>query len=216
MDAFDRLAGPADELLSRVDAILIRSGAPGDHPLWPLQRRLRALPGDALTTVAALAPAPLSAAGSAMRALSGQYAQLGGTPPEWRGPAAETFNAGWASLSAHVEHGLAGRLADTAAYAKALADWVSRTRRAVARTLAVVLGSAEAVAVAVGSGAEPVEVVRAAADIAARVLGTVADAYADADQMMAAWSGRLDELPFTPPTAVPTSFPGTGSLDVPL
>jgi hypothetical protein len=215
MDAFDRLAGPAHELLSRVDTILTRAGAPDDHPLWPLLRRLRALPGDALATIAALEPAPLSAAGSALRTISGQYAQPSGPLPGWRGPAAETFTARWASLSAHVEHGLAGRLADTAAYAEAVVDWVSQTRLAVACSLAVVLSSAEAVAVAVGSGAEPTEVGRAAADIAARVLGTIADAYAEADKMMADWSRRLGELPFTPPAAVPAASSGTGSLDVP-
>jgi hypothetical protein len=68
-------------------------------------------------------------------------------------------------------------------------------------------------AVTLGTGAEPGEVVRAAADIAARVLGTVAHAYAQADSVLGAWSGRLGELAFTPP-AVPAAAPG--SLDVPL
>jgi hypothetical protein len=174
------------------------------------------LPGDAVAAVSALEPAPLSAAGSALRTISGQYAQPSAPRPEWRGPAAETFTARWATLSAHVEHGLAGRLADTASYAEAVADWAGRTRLKLARTLAVVLSSAEAVAVAVGSGAESAEVVRAAADIAARVLGTIADAYAEADKVMAAWSGPLGELPFTPPAAVPLASGGTGTLDVPL
>jgi hypothetical protein len=215
MDPFDQLAGPAHELLSRVDTILTRAGAPDDHPLWPLLRGLRALPGDLVTAVAALEPAPLSAAGSALRTISRRYAQPS-APPEWRGAAAETFTARWASLSAHVEQSLAGRLADTAAYVDAVVDWVSRTRLAVARTLAVVLSSGEAVAVAVGSGAHPAEVARAAADIAARVLRTIADAYAEADELMAAWSERLGELPLTPPAALPAASPGTGSIDVPL
>jgi hypothetical protein len=214
MDALDRLAGPAQELLSRVDTTLARAGAPSDHPLWPLLRQLRVLPGDAVATVAALKPAPLSAAGLALRTLSRQYAQPRVTPPSWTGPAAEAFTARWASLSAHVEHGLAGRLAETACYAEEVADWVSRTRLAVARTLAVVLTSAEAVAV--GSGAESAEVVRAAADIATRVLGTIAHAYAQADALVAVWSGPLGDLPFRPPPSVPATSSGTGSIDVPL
>jgi hypothetical protein len=218
MDALDRLAGPAHDLLSRVDATLSRTGAPADHPLWPLLGRLRGLPGEAVATVAALRPAPLSAAGSDLRTLSGQYAQRparpGGTAGDWRGPAAAAFTTRWAGLCAHVEHGLAGRLTDSAGYAEAVADWIGRTRLAVARTLALVMTSAEAVAVAYE--ADPAQVARAAADIAARVLGTVADAYAQADALVAEWSDRLAELPFTPPPAVPAAPTGTGTVDVPL
>jgi hypothetical protein len=214
MDALDRLAGPALELLSRVDATLARAGAPRDHPLWPLLRRLRVLPADAVAAVVAVKPAPLSAAGPALRTLSRQYAQPRATPPDWKGPAARAFTARWASLSAHVEHGLAGRLAETASYADEVADWVSRTRLAVAGTLAVVLSSTEAVAI--GSGAESAEVARAAADIASRVLGTIAHAYAQADALVAVWSGPLGELPFTPPPPMPAASSGTGAIDVPL
>jgi hypothetical protein len=211
MDALDRLAEPAQELLSRVDDTLIRGGAPDDHPLWPLLRRLRVLPGDAVAAVSALRPAPLAATGPALRTLSGEYAQPQ-APPDWHGPAAEAFSARWTTLSAYVEQGLAERLAATAAYAEAVADWLGRTRLAVARTLATVMTSAQAVTL--GTGAEPGQVVRAAADIAARVLGTLADAYAQADQLLEAWSGQLGELPLTPSPAVPVARPR--SLDVPL
>ena len=212
MDALDRLAGPALELLSRVDATLTRSGAPDGHPLWPLLRRLRVLPGDAVAAVAALRPAPLAAAGPALRALSGQYAQPHATPPDWQGPAAAAFTARWTTLSGYVGDGLAERLADTASYAQAVADWVGRTRLAVARTVATAMASEQALTL--GTDAEPGEAVRAAADIAARVLGTVADAYAQADMLLEAWSGRLGELPFTPPPAAPAGHPG--SVDVTL
>jgi hypothetical protein len=212
MDALDRLAGPANDLLSRVDDALSRAGAPADHPLWPLLRRLKVLPGDAVAAVTALRPAAIADAGPALRALSGEYAQPHATPPDWQGPTAEAFTAGWTTLSAYVEQGLAERLAETASYAEAVADWLARTRLAVARTLATVMASAEAVTVQ--TGAEPGEVVRAAADIAARVLGAVADAYAQADPLLATWSGRLGELPFMPPYAVPAGASGT--LDVSL
>jgi hypothetical protein len=216
MDALDRLAGPAHDLLSRVDGMLAWAGAPDDHPLWPLLRRLRVLPGDAVAAVAALHAAPLAAAGSALRTLSNQYAQPAATPSvsrgmaAWQGPAADAFSARWTTLSAYVEQGLAGRMADTAGYAEAVADWVSRTRLAVARTLAAIMTSAEAVTLR--TGAEPGQVVRAAADIAARVLGAVADGYAQADLLLETWAGRLGELDFTPASAAAVS----GALDVPL
>ncbi|MBX6357234.1 MAG: hypothetical protein IRZ05_15460 [Micromonosporaceae bacterium] len=211
MDALDQLAGPAHDLLSRVDDVLARAGVPPDHPLGPLLRRLRALPGAAVSAVAALRPGPLAAAGSALRALSGQYAQPAVSAPDWRGPAAEAFRARWAALGAYVEQGLAHRLAETAAYAEEVAGWVTRTRLATARALATVMTSAEAVALA--TGVEPVEAASAAAEIARRVLGTVADAYAEADLLLQAWSGRLAELPFPLPAAAP---PTSGVLDVPL
>jgi hypothetical protein len=221
MDALDRLAGPAQELLSRVDATLRRTGAPADHPLWPLLDRLRGLPTGALATVAALRPAPLSAAGSQLRALSRQYAEWGyrpaGSDEGWRGPAAEAFTARWVGLCAYVGHGLAGRLADSAEHAETVADWMGRTRLALARTLALVMASAEAVTVTVtvATGADPAQAARAAADIAARVLGTVADAYAQADALLAEWPDRLAELPLTPPPVPPVPA-GTGSLEAPL
>jgi hypothetical protein len=215
MDALDRLAEPARPLLSNVDNVLVRTGAPGDHPIWPLLRRLRVLPGDAVAAVAALGPAPLAAAGPALRALSGEYAQPQATLPAWQGPAAEAFAARWTTLSAYVEQGLAERLADTAGYAEAVADWVSRTRLALARALAAVMTSAQAVTL--GTCTEPGQVVRAAADIASHVLGTVADAYAEADLLRESWSGRLNELPFAPPpTAPPPTAAVSGVLDVPL
>jgi hypothetical protein len=212
MDALDRLAGPARDLLSRVDAALARTGAPPDHPLWPLVRRLGVLPGDAVAAVAALRPGPLAGAGPALRALSSQYAQPGGTPPPWHGPAAEAFTAGWTALSGYVEEGLAGRLADTACYAEAVVGWIGRTRLAVARALAAVMTSAEAVTM--GSGGEPTQMPRAAADIAARVLGAVADAYAQADALLATWPGRLGELPFRSLPAGPVAPGEAGPLDV--
>ena len=137
MDALDRLAGPAHDLLSRVDDMLTRAGAPDDHPLWPLLRRLRVLPGDAVAAVAALHPAPLAATGSALRTLSSQYAQrpVRRDLDAWQGPAAEAFAARWTTLSVYVEQGLAGRMADTAAYAEAVADWAGRTNHDLSRSI---------------------------------------------------------------------------------
>ena len=191
-DFLDRLAEPAEDLLSKVDAVLVRVGAPADHPLVPLLRHLGALPGEAVAAVTTLGVQPLSATGPALRNISHSYARVRVTAPDWHGRAADAFTNHLTALSAHVEHNLSGRLAGTACFADAVADWAGRTRRAVAGTLATVLASAEAVTVV--CGAEPDQLARAAADIAARVLGTVADAYAEGEALLVAWSGKLDEL----------------------
>lgn len=199
MDALDRIVGAGLDLLSRVDSVLARFGAPEHHPVWPLLRRLGVLPGDAVGAVAALRPASLAGVGPDLRLLSREYAEL----PilrrlEWQGQAADAFGARWTAFSAHLTgetDSLASRLIDTARYAEAVADWADRTRLAVARTLAAVLTSAEAVTVITGTDLVPL----AAADIAARVLGAVADAYDEAEELLAGWPGLLDELTVEPP-----------------
>lgn len=213
MDALDRLAGPAHELLVKVDDALAHAGAPAVHPLWPLVRRIRVLPAEAVTAVAALDPAPLLATAESLRSVSGQCARVRVPSPDWQGPAAESFTAHWAALSAYVEQGLADRLVDTASFAEAVAAWMGRTRLAVARTIATVLGSAEAVTIECGGDAGRVS--RAAADIGVWVLATVAGAYAEAEELLAQWSGRLGELPFTP-SPLPAVPPITGSIGVAL
>ncbi len=136
MDALDRLAGPARDLLAKVDDSLARTGAPADHPLWPLLRHLRVLPGDAVGAVAGLDPASVDAMGPPLRTLSDRYSQSSTPPLDWHGPAAQAFNDHWRTLSAFVEQGLSGRLADTASFAEAVAAWMRRTRMSVARMLA--------------------------------------------------------------------------------
>lgn len=234
-DALDQLAGPAHGLLARVDAVLCRAGAPAGHPVWPLLRRLGALPGPAAGAVAALRAAPLCTAGRALHTLAGQYGQLPGPPPGrptpagagWQGPAADAYAAHWSALSTHLAgpgaDSLAGRLAATAGYLQALADWVDRARAALARTLATVMTSAQAVEVVTGAADPPVPAVaRAAADIAARVLATVADMYAEADQVRVDWSGRLGELPLPrsgrsgPAPAAGAASRPPGTIDVTL
>lgn len=215
MDLLDRVAEPAEDLLVKVDGVLIHAGTPDDHPLVPLLRRLRALPGEAVAAVAMLRPVPLAAAVPELRNLSNLYAQTQVVAPDWHGPAADEFTGHWASLSAHIEHDLAGRLAGTALFAEALADWAGRTRSAVAHTLATVLASAEAVTVV--CGAEPDQVTGAAADIAARVLGTVADAYAEAETLLVDWSGQLGEFGSlsSAPGCTSPSVPGCTSPSAP-
>lgn len=214
MDALDRLATPAADLLARVDSALALAGAPDDHPVWPLLRRMRALPGEAFTAFAAVSPAALAAAGAVLRQVCAQYARPGATgpaEPAWRGAGADSFAAQWHALRTHLDVGLAERLRSTVSYVDAVEDWTRDTRGALARTLVVVLTSAEAVSVRTAgsavernwpaSGAVPPEVARAAADIAARVLETLAEAYDRGEALLGEWAGRLDEVAYLAPAA---------------
>ncbi|MFY1705571.1 hypothetical protein ACN28G_28300 [Micromonospora sp. WMMA1923] len=152
MDALDRLAEPGLDLLRRVDTLLA-GGAPEGHPVWPLLRRLQVLPAEAVRGFLDLHPAPLTTAGDEVRRLIRSYDQACAPltdPVAWSGPAAASYGQARAALLRHLDEGpesLIGRLESTAGYADALADWVERSRIALARTLAEVLGSTEAVTV---------------------------------------------------------------------
>jgi hypothetical protein len=225
MDPLDHLAGPAADLLSRVDQSLAIAGAPDGHPIWPLLRRLRTLPGAAVEAVAALRPAPFADAGHAVRGLLPEYddaaAALAGGG-SWAGAGADAYAAQRAALEAHLTGGpesLSGRLDATAGYADALADWVDHSRDALARTLGEVLTSAEAVAMVTAAPGGPLAPggavapgspvgrgsassqggVLAAAEIGARVLGAVAEAYDRGEELRQHWSPSLAELAFRPP-----------------
>lgn len=207
----DRVAAPAADLLGRVDVVLASAGAPADHPLWPLLRRLRALPGDAVGAIAATTSAPLAAAGSVLRATPDGYVRRGASLPDsghWHGAAADSFAAQWTALRAHLVGDLADRAAATVSYVDALAGWLDDLRAALARTLAVVLGSAEAARVRTASVLSP-EVSLAAADIAVRVLETLAVASDRGEEIMAEWAPRLAEGVYRAPTGSPPDLDST-------
>lgn len=201
MDALDQLAGPGADLLGRVDDLLARAGAPDDHRIWPLLRRLRVLPGDAVRAVTALRPAPLASAGHAVRNLIREYDDAGEALTDgdsWRGAAADAFAAHRTALASHLTDGpdsLTGRLDATAGYAQAVADWAADSRAALARTLVGVLVSAEAVTV-VTADLPGDRSARAAAEIGARVLASVAGAYDAGERLLARWAPSLAELPY--------------------
>jgi hypothetical protein len=205
MEPLDELSPPAADLLARVDDLLGRVGAPEQHPVWPLLRRVRVLPGEAVAGVAALRPAPLAATGAAVRTLAGGYADASATLARatggWEGPAAEAYAAHRGDLRARVD--VAGqRLVAVAERVDAAASWVYAARQRLSVALAEVLGSAEAVAVVRGDADAPV----AAADIAARVLGAVDELAADADRLGFDERGALPVRRRRPPP-VPPSVP---------
>ncbi|NES13231.1 MULTISPECIES: hypothetical protein [Micromonospora] len=201
MDALDRLAEPGLDLLTRVDTLLA-AGAPEGHRLWPLLRRLQVLPGEAVGQFLELHPAPLADAGHAVRQLVRGYddaCALLADPVAWSGPAASAYDEARGALLRHLDEGpesLVGRLESTAGYADALADWVEGSRLALARALADVLRSAEAVTVhaATRPGVDAGQAAGlAAAEIAARVLGVIGVAYDGAENLLRQWAPNLAE-----------------------
>ena len=201
MDVLDRLAEPGLDLLARVDTLLA-AGAPEGHRLWPLLRRMQVLPGDAVRQFLDLHPAPLATAGDAVRRLVRGYDDASAAlsdPVAWSGPAAAAYDEARAALLRHLDEGpesLVGRLESTAGYADALADWVQGSRLALARALADVLGSAEAVTVHATTrspGGEGSAGAVAAAEIAARVLAVLGVAYDGAETLLRQWSPSLAE-----------------------
>lgn len=216
MDALDRVIAPATELLASVDEQLVDGGVPDHHPIWPLLRRLHALPGDAVAWVAGLRPTPLAVAAEEVHALSGEYTEAHATlagGSGWQGSAANAFHTRRAALARQLADGpesLTGRLTATADYAQALAVWVADGRIALARTLAEVLGSAEAVTVLAGTADTPAGPtatvpsrprsvtspgsVLAAATIGARVLATVAELHTAGEALLRRWAPTLARL----------------------
>jgi hypothetical protein len=233
-DALDQLAPAARPLLHRVDTALAESGAPADDPVWPLLRRVRAAPSEAVAAVAGWRAAPLEAVADPLRALARRYGEaLDGLPaqPPWEGAGAVAYGVQWSVLRGHVTgagpDSMVGRLRESAAYADEVADWVRRSRRAVAVALADVLGSAEAVTLvtALGSAALPAAVAGipaagtpaagtpAAARIAAHLLEPVAAACDEGRRLHDEWRAKLGEVPLSRPSAggapdgAPTGIP---------
>ncbi|SBT54054.1 hypothetical protein [Micromonospora narathiwatensis] len=200
MDALDRLAEPGLDLLARVDTLLA-AGAPEGHRLWPLLRRMQVLPGAAVREFLDLHPAPLADAGHAVRRLTRGYddaCTLLADPVAWSGPAASAYDEARTTLLRHLDEGpesLVGRLESTAGYADALADWVEGSRLALARALADVLRSAEAVTVcaATAAGRDDRAGALAAAEIATRVLAVLGVAYDGAETLLRQWAPSLAE-----------------------
>jgi hypothetical protein len=217
MDALARLEPVAHDLLRRVDGSLVTLGAPPEHPVWPLLRRLGATPADALAFFAGVDEGPVRATAASLRDRAEAYeAAEVPTAEPWRGTAGETFGAYAADLRGHLaggsgrgEESMAARLRATATCVDDIADWCRRSREGLARALADILVSAQAVTVRshpdlVGLAAVrvPVAAVTAAADIGARVLAAAAEAVADGEALDRRWQPGLQELAFRP-TAVP-------------
>jgi ABC-type transporter Mla subunit MlaD len=159
MDLLDQIHPASRDLLDRVDATLLAAGAPDDHRIWPLLRRVGALPGEVTGQLAATTPEGLAAAAVPLRERADGYqASVASVPAvaAWRGPAAEGFAAQWSTLSGHLagdDETMAGRLRDTVRFLDDVTGWLTRARRELAGALAECLGSAQAAVVRALPGA---------------------------------------------------------------
>ncbi|MCU7724183.1 hypothetical protein ODJ79_10700 [Actinoplanes sp. KI2] len=183
-DRLDEVLAVAAPLLAQVDAALADQGAPADHEVWRQLRRVRLLPGDAARAVASLRPAEFDEAAGLLRAdarACAEVAQELPAPGQWDGEAAEAY----VELRERVADRLSGdgesldeRLEASADLAEALIDWMVRSRAELALALAGMLASGDAVALTAAD--DPL----AAAALAAQVLRTVAESYAEADDLL--------------------------------
>jgi len=228
MDTLAWVEEPGRDLLARVDAVLAASGAPADHPIWPLLRRVGALPGDVLQAFCALAPDRLVAAGERVRVRAETYAEeradlaaaVGAT--DWTGIAASAFEQRWAALAEHLggtaapdASSLAGRLAATASYVDDVAAWMRGAREDLAHEVATALGSQEAVRLRVetpGGGSGPAA---SAATIGVAVLAVADRQSGVAEEVAERWAARLAELRFRPPV-VPVTGRAAGTTQASL
>ncbi len=191
-DRLDGVLGAAVPLLKRVDDVLAATGAPPDHPLWPSLRRVRLLPWDAVQTVAALRPQSLAEAAPELRADARTCADIADTlppPAGWSGDAADAYDGARKRTAGHLSGGVDSieeRLEATADLADALAEWMRQARGDLATTLAEVLSSAEGLSLTSDAAVDPAAVreARAAAEVAVRVLTTVADSYDAARELL--------------------------------
>jgi hypothetical protein len=191
MDRLDEVLGACGALLDRVDDLLETAGAPDGHAVWHELRRVRLLPGDAARAVAGLRPGALEDAAGELRAGARACAAAAAELPpagDWTGEAADTYETARRRVADRLsgdDESLDERLEATADLAQALTDWMTKTRLDLAGALAGVLASGEALTLAAGLGAPPTEAeTGAAAAVATRVLRTIADNYADADDLL--------------------------------
>jgi hypothetical protein len=201
MDRLDELLDAAGPLLRRVDDILARAGAPADHRVWTELRRVRLLPTDAARSVAALRPGDLAGAGPQLRAHAGAYGTVAAGlpgPGDWSGAAADAYDDARRRIASRLSgeaDSLDERLAASADLAEALADWMRSARADLARALAAALGSAEAVTLSAAPDPPGRPQVLAAAETAAHVLRTVADACDRAEDLLYASTALEAETP---------------------
>jgi hypothetical protein len=229
MDALARLAPVARPLLRQVDNALATLGAPAEHPVWGLLRRVGATPADAVSFFADLEPGRLRAAADQLRSQADDYAAA--TVPShlsgWEGATAQVYATQAAGQAAHLHIGLVEQLRSSASYVDAVADWYAGARDELAHCLADVLGSRQAITVrsqaALGGGLAEVmrdrnaastgdgltTAVRAAADIGVAVLGVAEDAVTRGGELHRRWAPELSELNYRAPVHTEPMSDGT-------
>jgi hypothetical protein len=201
VDALDRIAEPAADLLHRVDSALAHHGAPAGHQVWPLLRWVGALPGPAVQAIVGLRATQLS--GHDVRGLADRLveavASVDGVGVRWEGDAGAAFAGQWEAHRRHLvdpDASLSARLDDLGAYLEDVEGWIVESRVSLAMRLALVMRSAEAVNVV--TAADPLGVGLAAATIGASVLEEIDEICKAGEELRDAWESRLALLPFRP------------------
>jgi len=240
MDALTRLEPVARPLLHEVDTVLANLGAPPEHRIWTLMRHVGATPVGAVAYFGDIEPDHFWALASALRTQAEAYlAAVVPASVPWQGAAGEAYAAEASALLDHLSGGGGGvdiggiggaetmvaRIEATASYVDDVADWFERSRWRLARVLAEILSSAQAVAVrscpalaggveelarerggAAGGGSSGVGAVSAAADIGADVLELAAECLARGRDLLQHHGPRLVELSFAAPVAGKARF----------
>ncbi|MEV0454737.1 hypothetical protein [Catellatospora methionotrophica] len=157
MDALTHLHHSTSGLLARVDGCLVRWGAPEGHPVWALLRRTGALPGDAVAGLIGWPVAPWLEQKDRLRLQLSEVEEIGeqlGRVPAWDGRAGDAFAASRDRVSREFEQ-WAERLRADVTFHEELVTALGDGRARVARRLAQVAGSAEAVVLVIGEGPVP-------------------------------------------------------------
>jgi hypothetical protein len=192
-DPLGRLHEAASRLLAEVDETLARWGAPDHHPIWPLIRAIGLLPGEAVVAVETLSWDAFRQRADLMHSHHERGTSVGdllAAPSGWEGPAAEAAGAKLESARAGVQT-LTTNAGVLAQLMGELAEWGMQGRLRLARTLAKVITSGQAVDLTMEE-AEPAERARAAADIGAEVLAEVAGFWSGAREIAREGLARLE------------------------
>jgi hypothetical protein len=205
MDALERLSQVATGLLGQVDQALLAHGAPAGHPVWSLLREVGALPGEAVAELVELRAddwLDLTAALAAERDRHQQVLDTLHRPVRWEGLAGSAAAARSATLIRAAEEAT-DRLVRTGRGLDELLQWLAETRDGVARALAQVMSSIDAVQLVTGTNGaapesselpDPAATARSAAEIAATMLGALADGWRAAQQLAQRQAAVFGEL----------------------
>jgi len=198
-DALAHIDWAARDLIDRVEAALVRYGAPDEHSIWSELRDVGAMPADVYEFLASWPPAHTSPTTTALELIRErlQYQHTTLTDAAvasgagWQGPSAEAFHRRWHAYASGIAGGsgsLDQRVEATAGYVNALAEWARHWRTELAGTLLACLTSAEAVALHDPDNSASAA---AAATIGVRILRVGSGAIRAGEAIVADWGVEL-------------------------
>jgi hypothetical protein len=208
MDALERLFRVATGLLGQVDRTLLQQGAPANHPVWALLREVGALPGEAIEALVewrADSWLELRAGLAVERDRYERALELLRRPVSWEGFAGQAAGAQQGALTRATEEA-ADRLARTDLHLSEQEQWLSSSRDLVARALARVMSSTDAVTLVTGMdgttavvtsgpvGLDATVAARSAAEIGVTLLTALAECWRDAQLLEGQWTAEFAEL----------------------